>query len=541
MKFLKFLFFVLLIYSCEKDLISFESGVINSENAINFSTNQLEFSLKNNSENLNPVQSNGLPSYLLGSYNHPQFGAINSSVVGQLVPADYNHNFGENAVIDSVIMRIPLYSRGVDTSEDGDITYEIDSVYGEAPIKISVFRNNFFLRTFDPYSEFGISQKYFTDGSLSSSEFLNPSQLEGDLLFEINEFVPSAEQINLTEIDTSNAEPYVSQKLSPSIRFKLNNPGDNFWETNFIANEENQVLSSENKFKDFFRGIYIKAEQNSSDGSMMLLNLASSNSRITIYYSSDNSVIVDDNVDLIETNQHEYVLNFSGNLVNIIENEQLFNFSENDEELGNENIYLSGGQGIISKLDLFSGVMEDENGEEVNEFEYFKDFFVDGETNQPKRIINEAFIEFFVNPGFSNDDEPDRIYIYNYENNTPLIDYYLDQSISSTTINAKINHLEPLKRDSTSNGEGISYKIRITEHLNNIILRDSSNAKLGLAVISDIAAIQNQLIQNESGPTKSIVTGSLLSPKGTILHGNLSNSVDKRPKIKIYYTEPDIE
>ena len=541
MKFLKFLLFIFLIYSCEKDIISFESGVINSENAINFSTNQLEFSVKNNSENLNPVQSNGLPSYLLGSYNHPQFGAINSSFVGQLVPADYNHNFGDNAVIDSVIMRIPIYSRGVETSEDGDITYEIDSVYGEAPIKISVYRNNFFLRTFDPYSEFGISQKYFTDGSLSNSEFLNPTQLEGDLLFEINDFVPSAEQINLTEIDTSTGEPYVSQKLSPSIRFKLNNPGDNFWETNFIENEENQVLSSENKFKDFFRGIYIKAEQNSSDGSMMLLNLASSNSRITIHYSSDNSVIVDDNVDLIETNQHEYVLNFSGNLVNIIENEQLFNFSENDEELGNENIYLSGGQGVISKLDLFSGVMENENGEEVNEFEYFKNFFIDQETNQAKRIINEAFIEFFVNSSFSNEDEPDRIYIYNYENNTPLIDYYLDQSISSTTINAKINHLEPLKRDSTSNGEGISYKIRITEHLNNIILRDSSNAKLGLAVISDIAAIQNQLIQNESGPTKSIVTGSLLSPKGTILHGNLSNSVDKRPKIKIYYTEPDIE
>ena len=260
-----------------------------------------------------------------------------------------------------------------------------------------------------------------------------------------------------------------------------------------------------------------------------------------IHYSSDNSVIVDDNVDLIETNQHEYVLNFSGNLVNIIENEQLFNFSENDEELGDENIYLSGGQGIISKLDLFSGVTQNESGEEVNEFEYFKNFFVDEETNQPKRIINEAFIEFFVNSSFSNEDEPDRIYIYNYQNNTPLIDYYLDQSISSTTINAKINHLEPLKRDSTSNGEGISYKIRITEHLNNIILRDSSNAKLGLAVISDIAAIQNQLIQNESGPNKSIVTGSLLSPKGTILHGNLSNSVDKRPKIKIYYTEPDIE
>ena len=72
-------------------------------------------------------------------------------------------------------------------------------------------------------------------------------------------------------------------------------------------------------------------------------------------------------------------------------------------------------------------------------------------------------------------------------------------------------------------------------------MRDSSNAKLGLAVISNIAAIQNQVIQSENGPIKSIVTGSLLSPKGTILHGNLSNNVDKRPKIKIYYTEPDSE
>ncbi len=541
MRFLKFLTFILLIYSCEKDLISFESGVINSENAINFSTNQLEFSVKNNSENLNPIQSNGLPSFLIGSYNHSQFGNIKSSFVGQLVPANYNHNFGENAVIDSVIMRLPLYSRGVETSEDGDITYEIDSVYGDGPIKISVYRNNFFLRTFDPYSEFGISQKYFTDGSLSSSEIINPSQLEGDLLFEINDFVPSAEQINLTEIDTSTGEPFVSQKLSPSIRFKLNNPEEDFWETNFIENDESQVLSSENKFKDFFRGIYIKVEQNNSDGNMMLLNLASSNSRITIHYNSENSVVVDDSADIIETNQHEYVLNFSGNLVNIIENEQLFNFSSNDEETGSEDIYLSGGQGIITKLDLFSGLIENENGEEVNEFEYFKNFFVDQQTNQPKRIINEAFIEFFVNSSFSNEDEPDRIYIYNYENNTPLIDYFLDQSISSTTINAKINHLEPLKRDSTSNNEGISYKIRITEHLNNIILRDSSNAKLGLAVISNIAAIQNQVIQSENEPIKSIVTGSLLSPKGTILHGNLSNNLDKRPKIKIYYTEPDTE
>ena len=39
---------------------------------------------------------------------------------------------------------------------------------------------------------------------------------------------------------------------------------------------------------------------------------------------------------------------------------------------------------------------------------------------------------------------------------------------------------------------------------------------------------------------KSLASGVILSPKGTILHGNLSfRSREKRPKIKIYYTEPE--
>ena len=90
---------------------------------------------------VNPVQTNNLPSFLLGSYNHPQFGRSNSSFVGQMVPSEYNHDFGDNVVLDSVVLTIPYFSRGVDTSEEGDITYEIDSVYGDEPIKISVYRN----------------------------------------------------------------------------------------------------------------------------------------------------------------------------------------------------------------------------------------------------------------------------------------------------------------------------------------------------------------------------------------------------------------
>ncbi len=540
--FFKILLVALIITSCEKDFASFDSGVINSDNAINFSTNSVEYSLTSRSKMVNPVQTNNLPSFLLGSYNHPQFGRSNSSFVGQMVPSEYNHDFGDNVVLDSVVLTIPYYSRGIDTSEEGDITYEIDSVYGDSPIKISVYRNNFFFRTFDPFSDFDTSQSYFSNGSLSVEEVIDSGQLEGELLFEIDDFVPSADQINLTQIDTTG-NAYVAQRIAPALRFKLNNPNENFWESNFFENEGNQVLTNEPNFKEFFRGLYIKVES-SSDGSMMLLNFASSNTKLTIHYTSDNTNIGDSDtgsVDEIETNQHEYVMNFSGNLINLFENETVVDVDLMDQTNGNENIYLRGGEGIISTIDLFSGTTIGDDGEEISEFDLFKNFFYDEISDEPIRIINEAYIEFFVNQGFSNSDEPERIYLYNYEQNSALIDYFLDQSVSSLTINAKINHLEPLVRDSLNDDRGIKYKIRITEHLNNLILRDSTNAKLALGVISDVASVQNFKIlgDNSESENKSLASGVILSPKGTILHGNLSSDIEKRPKIKIYYTEPE--
>ena len=540
--FYKILLVIIIFTSCEKDFVSFNSEVINSNNAINFTTNSVEYEITTRSKMLSPVQTNNLPSFLLGSYNHPQFGRSNSSFVGQMVPSEYNHDFGDNVVLDSVVLTIPYYSRGIDTSEEGDITYEIDSVYGDSPIKISVYKNNFFFRTFDPFSDFDTSQNYFSNGSLSVEEVIDSGQLEGELLFEIDDFVPSAQQINLTQIDTTG-NPYVAQRIAPALRFKLNNPNENFWESNFFENEGNQVLTNEPNFKEFFRGLYIKVES-SSDGSMMLLNFASSNTKLTIHYTSDNTNIGDSDtgsVDEIETNQHEYVINFSGNLINLFENETALNVDLMDQTNGNENIYLRGGEGIITTIDLFSGTTIGDDGEEISEFNLFKDFFYDEISDKPIRLINEAYIEFFVNQNFSNTDEPERIYLYNYEQNSALIDYFLDQSVSSLTINAKINHLEPLLRDSLDDNRGIKYKIRITEHLNNLILRDSTNAKLALGVISDVASVQNFKIlgDNSDSENKSLASGVILSPKGTILHGNLSLDIEKRPKIKIYYTEPE--
>ena len=543
-------FFIIFIYSCDKDFTSIDSDVISAENAINFNTSSIDYPIVASNLRLNPVKSNNLPSFMLGYNNNPFYGESKASFLGQVVPAEFSPSFGENVVLDSVVLTIPYYSRGVETSEEGDISYEIDSVYGNTATKLYVYKSNFYLRDFNPSGDFSDSQNYYSNGALSNSESINQAEIEAELLYESgilgdgsDDFIPSSERIDLTSLD-SLGETYVSSSLAPAIRLKLNNPNDNFWQSLFFENEGNPELINPNTFKEFFRGLYIKADGVNSDGSMMLLNFASSNTKLTIHYTSETSTDSDTDSGGTSTetisSQNEYVLNFTDNLVNIYENNFLVDVSNPNTVDGDERIYLKGGEGYMSTVDLFGGDIQDENGEMVNAFEHFKNSFYDEENEIANKIINEAYIEFFVDQTQDIGSEPDRIYLYNFEQNTALIDYFLDQSVSSTTINAKINHLEPLTRDGDSiTGEGVKYKIRITEHLNNLILRDSTNAKLALVVTSNVGSIDNFSILNSGEENRDFPSGAILTPKGTVLHGSQSEDIDKRPRIKIYYTDPD--
>jgi hypothetical protein len=543
-------FFIIFIYSCDKDFTSIDSDVISAENAINFNTSSIDYPLVASNKKLNPVKSNNLPSFMLGYNNNPFYGESKASFLGQIVPAEFSPSFGENVVLDSVVLTIPYYSRGVETSEEGDITYEIDSVYGSTATKLYVYKSNFYLRDFNPSGDFSDSQNYYSNGALSNSESINQAEIEAELLYESgilgdgsDDFIPSSERIDLTSLD-SLGESYVSSSIAPAIRLKLNNPNDNFWQSLFFENEGNPELINPNTFKEFFRGLYIKADGVNSDGSMMLLNFASSNTKLTIHYTSETSTDSDTDSGGTSTetisSQNEYVLNFTDNLVNIYENNFLVDVSNSNTIDGDERIYLKGGEGYMSTVDLFGGDIQDENGEMVNAFEHFKNSFYDEENEIANKIINEAYIEFFVDQTQDIGSEPDRIYLYNFEQNTALIDYFLDQSVSSTTINAKINHLEPLTRDGDSiTGEGVKYKIRITEHLNNLILRDSTNARLALVVTSNVGSIDNFSILNSGEEDRDFPSGAILTPKGTVLHGSQSEDIDKRPRIKIYYTDPN--
>lgn len=586
--------FILSVFAaCEKDFSSLDSEVVNSENTTHFSGERAEYPIVTYNKRITPYQSNRLPANLLGYYNDPVFGGFSANFVAQVAPRVFSPEFG-NSVLDSVILSVPYYSRIVEGDGSNGFIYELDSIYGETPIKLSVFQNDYFLRDFDPDADFNVSQGYYSNGSLSDSNIISAGDLEGELLYESTSFIPSEEQIVL--IGLNNENELDSTKLAPRMRLRLDGPDvrAGFWENLILNRGEEAELSNQNNFLNHFRGLYFKAEDISGTGSMALLNFSSDEATVTLYYTkekdptdedgdnvpdyadvdSDGDGVNDNGTDsdgdqindeydvdvtegedengngiddLLDSNREEYIMTFSGNLVNIIE-DNFTPFPTGDEDDGDAQLYLKGGQGNMAVIDLFNGEVENDNGVNEDAFENFLNNFrtVGDNDITAKRLINEAFIEFYVDhtasPGGRILDEPERVYIYDLNNNTPLIDYIIDQSVSAQSLSAKIDHLVPLIRedDEDPESEGKKYKIRITEHLTNIFLRDSTNVKLGLVVMPGVNSIDmHPFLDTDEETVTLIPSGALLSPQGTVLHGNNSLDPLKKAKLTIYYTEPE--
>ncbi|MDG1013718.1 MAG: DUF4270 domain-containing protein [Flavobacteriaceae bacterium] len=525
--------------SCDNEFSEIGTGIVGIPD---FEIQNKNYPIKTYNKRIAPFESNKLENDLLGFYYDPVFGGSNVSFVGQMRPSDYTPNFGDNTVLDSVILTIPFSSNS--TTSDEITTYELDSLYGSSPIKLSIFKNDFLLRNFDPGAGIDDAQKYYSNGSLDSGQLIEPSLLESQLLYYDGNYFPSSEAIKIGTFDEETEVFELTNTLNPSLRLHLYdnplnlNPPEGFWEDIFFEREGDDVLETENNFYNYFRGLYFKAESiTGSEGHMMQLDLSSGGANLMFYFTYDQTITVD-GVDETSSVQGNYELTFSGNRVNIFENNfipsvlQNINDTSTDSE-GDDFLYLKGGEGSMAVIELFT---EDEAGS--TQEDYLNEFrnFSDGQTTA-KRLVNEAFLEFYVEETLSNSDVPNRLYIYDIDNNIPLADYFFDQSVNSSSADSKYAHLVPLASQTNSEGvEQKKYKIRLTEHINNIILNDSTNVKLGLVVSSNVGAIRSRNFQIDD-EVKSVPSGTVLSPRSVILHGNMSQNFDASPKLNIYYTD----
>ena len=521
--------------ACDKDFATVGSDIIGQNN---FNVTSNKYPVIAYSNPLQPVQTNNLPLNYLGAYNDPVYGLTTASFVSQLGSPLLDPTFGENVTIDSVVMTIPYFSRRVNVNSEGETIYELDSIFGDGLINLSLYENTYFLNDVDPNTEFNTPLAYFSTTETSNS-VIDPALLKGEPLLLVNtqippnntltNFRPSKKEIKLKEDDE------IKTRLAPSLRVKL---ATNFWKEKIIDKQGETELSNANNFNNYFRGIYFEAASVNNGGSLALMNFGAAGANITIYYKKDS---------LTEGAEREtatYVLTFTGNKVNFIENQFDFTIPQGNDVTGDEKLYLKGGEGSIAVIDLFnSGTYEDGLSPEFNDF---KNKFVEtdlatGKFIKSKRLINEANLVFYVDQASVQGNGPERIYIYDLKNKTPLIDYFLDQANTNVPNLSRVNHLGVLQRvGGGTTGNGIKYTMKITEHLNNMLTKDSTNVKLGLAVSANInlegTSVQYKVLTTDDDLVNKVPVSSIISPKGTILFGNNTADETKKLQLEIFYT-----
>jgi hypothetical protein len=515
---------VLTVVACQEDFSPVGSDIIADPN--------FEFDLYDQatvvaySRRAFPVQTNNLPAYQLGVYNDPVYGITEASILSQVTMDQTNPSFGENPEIKEVILSIPFFATAQGTGNSA--TFSLDSVFGNSPFKLSVYESNFFLRDLDPNTGFDEPQKYYSNQGPLFQNFL------GQLLFETNteigHFLPSS-YLNVVINEGEENE----ERLSPRLRVKLDEEAIAFFTDKIIDKQGTDALLNNTNFKNHFRGVYFIAEALTEQGNLSILDIR--NSSIEIIYERD-----DDGGGgaggrsakaLIEEERVEasFRLSFNGINVNTFKNSlpsELENILNNPNTAGADNLYLKGGAGTITIIELFGN---DSNGNNIaDELE---------DLRSKKWIINEANLTFKVNKNLVNggSTEPERIFLYDLNNRRVLLDYQLDNNTpASDILNFKTSHLGRLKRDASSNGE--SYKLRITNHISNLINRDSTNVRLGLVVSQNVNVVSSQSLQNSIPPgVKTIPTTSVLSPQGTVLYGSNPSNPENRVKLNIFYTE----
>lgn len=533
-----------LMVSCDKDFNEIGTDIV-SDDHFGFEL-YTGASIKSYNQKLGPIASNNLPINPLGFYENPAFGNTQANFVTQLELGTVNPEFNnvdpaeydtEPTKIDSVVLEVPYFSRFIDQDDEGVRTYELDSIYGnpESKFKLSIYQSNYYLRELDPNQSLGQQQLFYTDMNTEIDNFkvpvllndlptTDPQNLDGH---QNSQFFYDKREHRTVTLNDEDEE--IETRTLPSMRLHLNKTVF----TNLILNAPTGQLVNNAVFKNYFRGLYFKTESIGNPGSLAMLNFKGG--KITIYYNEDKRSTVDGETVFNRVNK-TLLLNFTGNTVSLLnntnENTDYLTATANTTQEASK-LYLKGGEGSIAVIDVF-GPDADNNGV-ADEIETIK---ANG------WMINEANLTFYIDrTAMSNTGiyEPDRIFLFDLNNKRPLVDYSFD--FSSNAAFPKFNkfvHGGIIEKEDVDNGRGIKYKIRITNHLRNLINNDSTNVRLGLSVTESINNVAFSKLKTPNANTISAPSMSVLNPLGTILYGSHSSvPEDKRLKIEIYYTKPD--
>lgn len=515
-KTIPFLLFIVLFNSCDKEFSVIGEDLIGDNSS---SIKKTEYSVIAYNQKIGPVQSNNLETNQFGILNDPSFGTTKATFVTQVAMAVENPTFDvATAKIKSVVLSVPYFVDKTKTvlnpDGTGSSTYELDSIYGtkKAKMKLSLYESGYFMRDLDPEEQLGQSQKYYNDQYADFSQNIigTPLNNDADKAQNAEFFFDPVEHFVKTTTEGKETITY----SAPAMQLNLNK---DFFATKILGAPAGS-LANNTVFKNYFRGLFFNIEAiGDTPGELAMINFKAG--KITITYTETvNSADV----------EKTFVLNLTGNTVNLLDQSNVdidyANATTNPNEIqGDSNLYLKGGQGSLSVLQLFGpGELE--------------------ELRENKYLINEADLTFYLNStAMGASYIPQRVYLYDYTNNRILTDYNESSVVNSNTKYNKYIFGGILAKD--KNG-AYFYKFRITNHIRNLVQStDFANVKLGLVVTEDINKYVFYALKDKSGIPLYVPLASVMNPLGGIVFGNNipsdNENYAKRLKFEIYYTKPN--
>jgi hypothetical protein len=492
------LFIVIFLSSCDRELNDIGSDVIGDDH---FGMEKVELDIKAFNQPIGPMNTTNLTNNPLGVYTNA-FGKTIAHFVTQVELSSTTSNIVNpaTAVIENVYLEVPYSSRQTVASTTAP-EYLINNIYPKDTVthtlnkfKLSVFENGYDLRVTSLEG-----QEIFMDEKTKFLPLLRGTDAAGNSIQGGNRLNDAAdvnqneqfsfsnkfvEDVDYTSTATPAPEP---TKVAPKMKIKLNK---NFFKKKIFENTS--VLANQDLFKNHFRGLYFQVEEITGNNSMSILNFA--DSKIIIQYK--------DEVTTGNFTKKQYIINVRGISAS------LQDFTPNDN-----NIYLnalnsnpliepeflyqkSGARGCMTVLGI--------NKSSQN----FQDFLV---KYKDKVIINDAFVEYYVDKSFHGTDEnnnlnnPFRSIAYNIPYETTLLDFQLDNSTVSSNrfLDKSIFGGILSKKDNE-----YFYKVRITQHLINLIKgTDAKNVSIGIVGANDI---------NSFGASSTIFKSRLKSEIGTL-------------------------
>jgi len=528
---------VVLLYSCDKDFNAIGDDLIGDDH---FGLESEKYDVLAYNQEVTPIQSNALGVNALGIYDNPVLGTTTANFATQLTLAAYAPSIGGEPVIESVVLSVPYFSHATASNADGSTTYALDSIYGppEGKLKLSVYESGVQMRaSYFDNSNNQLAQLYYTNQNpffdtnkkidATTNKPLNddPSPLQNEQFF-----FSAAEYADKS---TNDKNEEVTTRVAPEMRLNLNKA---FFQKK-ILDVAAAKLATADVFQEYFRGLYFQVEKSGGDPSNMAL-MDFSKGKITIKYKAKTDITTD-----LETVKEDrtLVINLTGSTAGLLQDVKEANYASAlqspNTATGDGRLYLKGGQGSLAVLELNGLAAKLE------------------EIRAKKWLVNEANLIFYIDTlkmaktaDGSADvkkmaKEPKRVYLYDLDNNIPIIDYAADGTTSITN-DARMTKViyGGIINVNSSTKRGSYYKIRLTSHIRNII-KDATakNVRLGLVAIDDISVTASNKLELKNSVISDAPKSTVIVPEGTILYGN-NVSADEQPKklqLEVYYTKPN--